>query len=325
MRIFIAGATGALGKRLLPLLVVGGHHVIATTRTPDKLTWLRSQGVEPVLLDGLDKDAVTRSVAAANPEVVVHQMTALAALRSLKRLDEEFAVTNRLRTEGTNNLLDAARAAGARTFVAQSFTGWPNARQGDRIKNEDDPLDSNPPRAMAKTLEAIRTLEQTVSNAVGVAGIVLRYGSFYGPGTSLSTDGDIVHMVRHRKFPLIGDSAGVWSFIHIDDAARATQLAIEGGTAGIYNIVDDDPAEVSAWLPDLARAVGARPPLRVPVVVGRLAVGDAGVVMMTEARGSSNAKAKQTLGWKPDYPSWRDGFRRGLAADLPALTPSKPS
>lgn len=320
MRIFLAGATGAIGTRLLPLLLAEGHHVVATTRAPHKLEKLRAQGAEPVVLDGLDGNAVMTAVASARPEAVVHQMTALSSMRSLKHFDTEFAATNRLRTEGTRHLLAAAHAAGSRLFVAQSYSGWPNQRVGSRIKTEEDALDLQPPAAMTKTLDAIRALEDMVANAAGLTGIVLRYGSLYGPGTSLSDEGDIVGMVRQRKFPLVGNGAGVWSFVHVDDAARATQLALQRGTPGVYNIVDDEPAEVAAWLPELARAVGARPPRRLPVWIARLAIGDAGVLIMTEARGSSNAKARRELGWRPAYVSWRDGFRRGLSTDAPTPT-----
>ncbi|MGH9140660.1 MAG: NAD-dependent epimerase/dehydratase family protein [Vicinamibacterales bacterium] len=319
MKILVAGATGAVGRRLVPLLVAGGHHVVATTRTPAKLSALRAEGAEPTLMDGLDKDGIMRTVVSTRPDVIVHQMTALASLLNLKKFDDEFALTNRLRTEGTSHLAAAARAAGTRKLVVQSYTGWPNQRVGGRVKTETDPLDADPPRAMTRSLAAIRALEQILSSTDGVTGIGLRYGSLYGPGTSLSSSGEIVELVRQRKFPLIGSGAGVWSFIHVDDAARATQLAIERGAPGIYNIVDDEPAEVSAWLPELARVLDARPPFRLPAWIGRFAIGDVGVSMMTRVRGSSNAKAKRALGWQPAYASWRDGFRRGLSAELPDL------
>ena len=309
MRVFVAGGAGAIGARLVPLLVARGHHVVATTRTPDKLKRLRELGAEPIILDGLDPEAVLKAVVASHPEAIVHQMTALASMSSLKHFDDELALTNRLRTEGTRYLLAAARAAGTRKLVAQSYTGWPNAREGGRVKTEQDPLDSDPPKVMASTLAAIRSLEQMASSESGIAGTLLRYGSLYGPGTSLSDDGDIVKLIRQRKFPLVGGGAGVWSFVHVDDAARATQLAVERDLPGLYNIVDDDPAEVSVWLPELARVLGAKAPLRLPGWVARFAVGDAGVLMMTQIRGSSNAKAKQALGWQPKYASWRDGFR----------------
>jgi nucleoside-diphosphate-sugar epimerase len=312
MKIFLAGGAGVVGRRLVPVLVAAGHQVVATTRSASKREALRAMGAEPVILDALDREAVRKAVEDSSPEVVVHQMTALASVRSLKDIDGELAITNRLRTEGTDSLIAAARTAGVRRFVAQSYTGWPNARTGGRVKTEEDPLDPDPPSSMRRTLDCIRRLETTVAGLSDMAGVVLRYGSFYGPGTSLGAGGDILEMVRRRRFPLIGGGAGVWSFIHMDDVAQATRLAIEGGPAGIYNIVDDDPAEVSVWLPELARAVGAKPPFRVPAWVGRLAAGEAVVSMTTRARGSSNAKAKRTWDWTLTYPSWREGFRRGL-------------
>ena len=248
-------------------------------------------------------------MASSRPDVIVHQMTALASMRSLKHFDDEFAVTNRLRTEGTENLIAAAKEAGTRKLVVQSYTGWPNAREGSRIKTEEEPLDADPPSAMMKSLTAIRKLESMVFNASTVIGTVLRYGSLYVPATSISLQGEIIQMLLQRKFPLVGDGAGVWSFIHVDDAAGATRLAIENDAPGIYNIVDDEPAEVSVWLPELARAVGAKPPRHFPAWLGRLLIGDAGVSMMTKIRGSSNAKAKRALGWQPIYSSWRSGFQ----------------
>jgi nucleoside-diphosphate-sugar epimerase len=272
MRIFVAGATGAIGKRLVPVLVAGGHQVVGTTRTSSKIKQLRAQGAEPVIVDGLQADVIMKTVTSARPDVIVHQMTALASMRSLKHFDDEFALTNRLRTEGTENLLAAAQAAGTRHFVAQSYTGWPSAREGGRIKTEEDPLDSNPPQAMSKSLASIRKLESLVIGAYGINGTVLRYGSLYGPGTSIAQDGEIVQLVRQRKLPLIGGGGGVWSFIHVDDAASATRLAIEREMPGIYNVVDDDPAEVSLWLPELARAIDAKPPYHLPAWLGRFRI-----------------------------------------------------
>ncbi len=313
MKIFLAGATGALGRRLVPILISAGHDVVGMTRTPAKADELRAAGAEPVVADALDRAAVMNAVMMARPNVVVHEMTSLKEMRNLKNLDGELAVTNRLRTEGTENLIAAAQAAGATRFVAQSFTGWPNARNGGRVKTEEDPLDPDPPDAMTRTLDAIRRLEQMVLSAPGLTGILLRYGFFYGPGTSLGEGGNIIAMIRDRKFPLVGDGAGVWSFIHIDDAASATRLAIEGAPPGKYNIVDDEPTEVSVWLPALAQAIGAKPPRHLPAWLGRLVIGEAGISMMTKVRGSSNAAAKRAFGWRPLYASWRDGFRRGLS------------
>lgn len=309
MKIFVAGATGAIGKRLVPLLVSNGHQVFATTRHSAKIASLRGAGAEPVVLEGLNRDAVMKAVSSARPDVIVHQMTALASMKSLKKFDEEFAMTNRLRTEGTKHLIEAATAAGVRKIVAQSYTGWPNAREGSRIKTEDDSVDPTPPKAMSKSLEAIRTLESLVVNAAGVTGIALRYGSLYGPGTSIAPDGETFRMVRQQKFPVVGSGAGVWSFVHVDDAANATRLAIDNGAPGIYNIVDNEPAEVSVWLPGLAEAIGAKPPHHVPAFIGRVFMGEPGVSIMTQIRGSSNAKANRILGWNPVYTSWRVGFR----------------
>jgi len=313
MRIFIAGATGALGRRLVPRLVAGGHQVVGMTRSPDRAAGLRAVGAAPVVADAFDREAVVDAVRRAEPEVVVHQLTALSDQLDLRKFDESFALTNRLRTEGTDNLLAGARAAGARRFVAQSFTGWTYARVGGPVKTEEDPFDPDPPEALRRTLDAIRRLEATVTGADGIAGVVLRYGGFYGPGTSLGEGGVQTEMVARRRFPIVGDGAGVWSLIHIDDAATATVAAIERGAPGIYNIVDDEPASVATWLPVLAEAIGAKPPMRVPAWLARYLVGEHGVVLMTEIRGASNAKAKRELGWKPAYPSWRQGFAHGLA------------
>jgi nucleoside-diphosphate-sugar epimerase len=264
------------------------------------------------MLDVLDRGAVMTAVVDARPDVIIHQATALASARSFKNFDHEFGMTNALRTQGTNCLLAAGHAAGVRRFVAQSYTGWPNVRQGGRVKNEDDPLDPHPPQTMTRTLDAIRELEAMVASDAGMTGIVLRYGSFYGPGTSIGAGGEITRLVQRRRFPIIGGGSGVWSFTHIEDAAAAARLAAERGPSGIYNVVDDEPAEVSIWLPELARAIGARPPYRVPAWLVRPIIGDAMVAIMTTARGSSNAKARRLLGWQPQYASWRDGFRRGL-------------
>jgi nucleoside-diphosphate-sugar epimerase len=319
MRILVAGAAGAVGKRLVPVLVQGGHEVVAMTRSPQNRPALVALGAEPVIADGLDRDAVIGAVAASEPEVIVHQMTALAGLGNLKHFDREFALTNRLRTEGTDHLLSAARAAGVRQFVAASYTSWPYAREGKRVKTEEDPLDPTPPAEMSETLAAIRHLENAVTSAEGLAGVVLRYGAFYGPGTSMTPGGDTWETIRGRKFPVIGNGAGIWSFIHIDDVATATTAAIEGAATGIYNIVDDDPAPVAEWLPAAAQLMGAKPPRRVPVWIGRLAAGEPIVSLSTSVRGAANGKAKRELDWVPRYASWREGFR-ALAED--ARTPA---
>jgi 2-alkyl-3-oxoalkanoate reductase len=312
MRIFVAGATGVLGRRLVPLLVSGGHQVTGMTRSPGKVAALRAAGAQPVVADALDRDDLVRVVTAARPEVVVHQLTDLAGMTNFRRFDAGFAATNRLRTEGTGHLLAAARAAGTRRLVAQSFAGWPFARVGGPVKTEDDPLDSDPPAELRRTLDAIRELEAAVVGAEGIEGLVLRYGGFYGPGTSAGEGGYVLDELRRRRFPIVGAGTGVWSFVHIDDAAAATMAAVERGAPGIYQIVDDDPAPVAEWLPALAAAAGARPPRRVPVWAARLLAGEHGVVLMTQVRGASNAKARRELGWRPAYASWRQGFRTGL-------------
>lgn len=312
MKVFVAGATGAVGKRLVPQLIAGGYEVVAMTRTPEHVEALRAAGAEPVVADALDREAVMRAVRQTEPEIVIHQLTALTGLKNYKRFDEEFALTNRLRTEGTDNLLAAAQVVGARRFIAQSYGNWTYARTGSGPKTEDDPLVSNPPQHQTQSLQAIRHLEHAVLNTSSIEGIVLRYGNMYGPGTSIARNGDIVATIRKRGLPIVGDGAGVWSFIHVEDAASAAVAAIQHGAPGIYNICDDDPAPVSVWLPELAKAVGAKPPFRIPVWLARLIVGEVGVSMMTQIHGASNAKAKRELGWQPSYPSWREGFREGL-------------
>ncbi|HVH01211.1 MAG TPA: NAD(P)-dependent oxidoreductase [Miltoncostaeaceae bacterium] len=316
MRVYIAGATGALGRHLVPLLVARGHEVVGTTRTPAKADALRALGARPAVVDALDADAVGRAVAEAEPEVLVHQLTALSGEIDMRHIDRGFAATNRLRTEGLDHLLAAGRAAGARRAVVQSFTGWPFARTGGPVKTEDDPLDPHPPAALRGTLEAIRYLEATTTAIDWGEGLVLRYGGFYGPGTGISVgeEGNMADAVRARRFPVVGAGDGVWSLVHIEDAAAATADAVQRGAAGIYQVVDDEPAPVREWLPALASAIGAPPPRRVPRWLGRALAGQAATVMMTESRGASNAKAKRELGWRLAFPSWRQGFAEGLRA-----------
>jgi len=313
MKILVAGASGALGRQLVPRLVTNGHEVVGITRTPSKRELVRELGATPVVADALDPEAVARAVAEAEPAAIVHQLTALAGSLDMRHFDRDFSLTNRLRTEGTDHLLAAGRAVGVRRFVAQSYAGWPFARSGGPVKTEDDPLDPTPAAGMRETLEAIRHLEDTVTDAGWTEGIVLRYGGFYGPGTSLAPDGEHVQQIRKRRFPVVGDGGGVWSFVHIEDAAEATVAAVERGRGGIYNIVDDDPAPVAEWLPAVADALGAGPPRHVPRWLGRMLAGDAGAVMMTEVRGASNAKAKRELSWQPSRSSWREGFSEEAA------------
>ena len=306
MRVFVAGATGAIGRQLVPRLVEAGHEVHGMTRRESKQTMLHQLGAVPVVADALDPDQVAEAVGNAQPEVIVHQLTALAGL-GMRNLKRGTALTNRLRTEGTDHLLSAGQAVGVRRFVAQSnFASY--ARTGGPVKSEEDPLDPAPPGRLRDGLAALRHLEQAVLDARWTEGIVLRYGGFYGPGTNMSPGGELSEMIRKRRFPLVGDGGGVWSFIHIADAAEATVAAVTHGARGVYNVVDDDPAPVAEWLPALAQALGAKKPIRVPRFIVRLVAGQAGVVMLTDARGASNAKAKRELAWRPAYPSWRQGF-----------------
>ena len=309
MKVLVAGATGALGKQLVSRLAADGHEVVGITRTDSKLSLLRELGAVGVVADLLDPDQVARVVADTAPEAIIHQLTALNRPFDIKHFDRTLEETNRLRTEGTDHLLAAGRAVGVKRFIAQSYAGWPFARTGGGVKTEEDPLDPAPPQVMRKSLDAIRHLESAVTGADWTDGIVLRYGGFYGPGTSLSREGGAqLEQIRRRKFPVVGDGGGIWSFIQIEDAAEATVAALTRGRRGIYNVVDDDPAPVAQWLPAAARAVGAPAPRHVPRWLGRIAAGEAGVVMMTEVRGASNEKAKRELGWEPRHGSWREGF-----------------
>ena len=305
MRILLAGATGAIGRQLVPLLVARGHHVVGTTRTPAKAASIRQQGAEPVVLDLLDTHAVAAVVAEHRPDVIIHQATALSGGdMNMKHFDRYFAETNRLRTEGIDHLLAAGHAIGIKRFVAQSFAGWPLERSGNQIKAEDAPLDPEPMPAMRESFGAIRYLEETVAGADWTEGVVLRYGGFYGPGTSFDArGGEHVDAIRKRQFPIVGNGRGIWSFIHIADAAEATAIAAERAPRGVYHVVDDKPSPVTDWLPVVAEALGAKRPLRVPRLVGRVLAGEAAVMMMTEGRGASNAKAKRELGWTPRHRS----------------------
>jgi 2-alkyl-3-oxoalkanoate reductase len=319
MKVFLAGATGVLGRALVPQLVARGHEVVGMTSTGSKQDLVRSLGARPVVADALDPDAVAQAVASAEPEVIVHELTALSgklSARDMRHPERSSAaiMTNRLRTEGTYHLLAAGRAVGARRFVAQSFAAFRWARTGGPVQTEADPLDPNPPAALRAPLVGILHVEQAVTTIEWGEGLVLRYGSFYGPGTAISLAPDAVMAapVRKRRFPIVGDGGGVFSHVHIDDAAAATVAAVDHGRPGIYNIVDDEPAPVREWLPVLAGALDAKPPRRIPRWLGRLAAGEAATLMMTDVRGASNAKAKRELGWEPRYASWRQGFAQGL-------------
>jgi nucleoside-diphosphate-sugar epimerase len=319
MKVFVAGASGALGMQLVPQLVAAGHEVVAMTRTPSKQDGLRALGARPVVADALDPDAVASAVGEAEPEVIVHQLTALSGKMSLRdaRHPERSPMTkltNRLRTEATDHLLAAGRAVGARRFVAQSFGAFRYARTGGPVQTEADPLDPNPPGAMRPVVEALLYLEKAVTTIDWGEGLALRYGGFYGPGTSVSLDPDaeMAGPIRKRQFPIVGGGGGVMSFVHVEDAAAATAIAVERGEPGIYYVVDDEPAPMREWLPVLADALGAKPPRRIPRWLGRLVAGEMATLMMTEVRGASNAKAKRELGWQLRYPSWRLGFTKGL-------------
>jgi nucleoside-diphosphate-sugar epimerase len=307
MKVFVAGGGGSVGRPLVRQLIAAGHQVVATTRSGRHVGDLRALGAETAIVDGLDEKAVVEAVTRAEPEVVIHEMSALSGAIDMRRFDRWFATTNELRTKGTDHLIRGAQLAGARRLIAQSYTGWSNSREGGSVKNEDDPLDANPPAAQRQTLAAIRYLERAVTEVDQLEGIVLRYGSLYGPGTVTSEE--LSEMVRKRRLPIIGDGGGIWSFVHVEDAAAATVSALDHGAPGVYNIVDDDPAPASEWIVYLADVLGAKPPRRVPVWLGRLAAGEVIVSVMTRIRGSSNAKAKRELDWEPRFRSWREGFR----------------
>jgi len=305
VRVFVAGGTGVVGRRLVPQLVAGGHQVTATTTSTAKLGLLERLGADAVVMDGLDAMSVGEAVAKARPDVIVHQMTAIAGKPDMKHMDRWFASTNRLRTEGADHLLAAAEATGVSHFVAQSYSGWNGIRTGGWVKTEEDPLDMHTGTVAQPGMEAIRHVEDVVTKAGGAA---LRYGWLYGPGATE----ELVEIVRKRQFPVVGGGTGYCSWVHLDDAASATVLAVEQKASGVFNIVDDEPAPAGEWLPHLAASAGAKPPMRVPRWLARMLAGEVAVAMMTEGRGFSNAKAKRELGWRLRYPSWRQGFKEGL-------------
>ena len=307
MKVFVAGGTGAIGEQLVPQLVAAGHEVAATTRSAKGAERVQALGGEPAIVDGLDERGMVEAVKRAAPEVVIHEMTALAGKVDFRRFDRWFATTNELRTKGTDYVIRAAQQAGARRLIVQSYSGWPNIREGSAVKTEEDPLDPDPPKWQRESLAAIRHVEKVVPAADGLEGVVLRYGGLYAKGTGMLAD-EALDLIRKRQFPVVGDGAGVWSFVYTGDAASATVAALDHGAPGVYNIVDDDPAPAAEWIPYLAEVIGAKPPRRVPVWLGRIAAGEVPVSMMTQIRGSSNAKAKRELAWEPHYKSWREGF-----------------
>lgn len=312
MRIFLAGASGAIGQTLIPQLVEQGHEVFGAFRNPAHSARVEALGATPLVLDAFDGPAVSRRIAEIKPQAVIHQLTAIPARLDLRHIDRDFELTNRLRTEGTRNLATAAVQAGVEKFIAQSFAGWPYARRGIMLKTEEDDLDPSPPPKMKAMLDAIETLEHTVLRERGFTGIVLRYGPLYGPHSSIASDGSMVDDLRNHKIPLIGQGTGVWSFLHLHDAATATVAALTLAQHGIYNIVDDDPAPVNEWLPFLAQCVNAKPPMHIPNWLAKTAVGEHAVAMMNDIRGVSNEKARKELHWTPKWSSWRQGFREGF-------------
>jgi 2-alkyl-3-oxoalkanoate reductase len=329
MKILIAGASGAIGRALVPLLVGAGHDVVGMVQRPRSTEIVRALGAEPRSVDVLDAAAVLACFREVRPEVVIHQATAIPANLDMRRFDRDFSLTNLLRTEGTRNLLAAAVDAGARQFIAQSFAGWTYGRTTNggkpiktpktaKLKTEEDPFDPNPPKKMRTTLDALKTLEKSVLSESRMTGAILRYGGFYGPHTSIGKDGAMVQALRRRKLPLVGDGAGVWSFVHIEDAASATAAVVKAGCGGVYNVVDDEPAPVSEWLSFLAHCAHAQPPKQVPAWMAGMLIGEHVVAVMNQTRGVSNAKIKRELEWTPRWPTWRDGFREALkTASLP--------
>ncbi len=311
MRVLVAGASGAIGRPLLPRLLRDGHTVIGMSRSPKGADAIGALGAQPLVCDALDPDAVMSAVAGVAPDAIIHQLTALPAAIEPRRLGRQLAATDRLRREGTRNLVDAALAAGTRRFVAQSVA-FMYAPAGGPVKSEEDPLYLDAPPTLAPSIEAVAELERIVRQTPGIDGLVLRYGYFYGPGTAYAADGSIAAQVRRRRFPIVGAGTGTYSFVHVEDAADATALALGRGAPGVYNVVDDEPAAVSAWLPAYAAAIGAPPPRRVPELVARVVAGSVAVYQLNHLRGATNAKAMRELGWTPAHPSWRTGFRAAL-------------
>ncbi len=309
MRVFLAGATGVIGRRLVPLLLADGHQVTGMTRSTEKVELLRDAGAEPVVADAFDAPAVRAAVAAAQPDAVIHQLTALPQRIDPRKIERDFATNDRLRGEGTRILVEAANAAGVTCIIAQSVAFFYEPGPPGTVHREADPLLRDAPKPARRSARALQELEDAV---LGADGVVLRYGYFYGPGSAISTSGSVGQDVSRRRLPIVGRGQGVWSLIHVDDAARATVAALTHGQPGVYNVVDDDPAPVSRWLPALAEALGARRPRRVPALLALPLAGSYGVATMTTAQGASNELAKRELGWKPEYASWRDGFRMAL-------------
>ena len=308
MRVFLAGGTGVIGRRLLPRLLEAGHDVTAMTRREDRAAALREAGAVPAVADVFDAEGLRAAVERAAPEVVVHELTDLPPALDTRKIEEQMAGNDRIRTEGTRNLVAAARGAGARRIVAQSIA-FAYAPTGDGLKREEDPLWDDAPWPWKRSIDALHELEDAVTKTQGIEGVVLRYGFFYGPGSAYGPGGSLEHEVRRRRFPVVGRGSGVFSFVHVDDAADATVATVERGAPGIYNIVDDEPAAMREWVPVYADAIGAKRPYRIPRFVARLFAGPYAVMLATEVRGASNERAKAELGWQPRFGSWREGFR----------------
>jgi nucleoside-diphosphate-sugar epimerase len=318
MRIFVAGGTGVIGRRLVPMLVAHGHTVTAMTRSADNAPAIEAMGAEPAVSDVFDAERLAEAVGAARPEAIIHELTDLPKAMNPRKAETELAGNDRIRIEGTHNLVAAARAAGASGFVAQSIA-FAYRNDGEGLKTEDDPLDLGAAWPWRRSVEALRDLEMATTGTPGLRGVALRYGFFYGPGTSFDpNDGSTAEMVRKRRYPIVGSGGGVFSFVHIDDAARATVLAVEGGASGVFNVVDDEPAPLRDVLPVYAETIGAKPPRRVPAFIARLLAGKQAVALATELRGVSNAKAKRELGWEPRYPTWRTGFAAAGSEEAPS-------
>jgi len=311
MTVFVAGASGAIGRPLVPKLIAAGHEVTGLTRSEARAEEVRAAGAAAAVVDVFDADALRAAVERASPEVIVHELTSLPDRIDFRK-EDTYAATNRVRTEGTRNLIDAARAAGARRLVCQSIA-FAYRMDGDGLKTEDDPLLEDARGAFGSGVSALREMEQMVLGSDGLDGLVLRYGFFYGPSTYYADDGTSTEDVRRRRLPIVGKGSGVFSFIHVDDAADATVAAVERGAPGVYNVTDDEPAPMSEWVPVFAQAAGAKPPRRVPVWLARFVAGKDVSNFAVQLRGASNEKAKRELGWEPAHPSWRSGFAETLA------------
>jgi nucleoside-diphosphate-sugar epimerase len=312
LKVFVAGGSGAIGRRLIPMLAAAGHEVAGMTRDEGRAPALRELGATPAVCDVFDRGSVEEAVCGFEPDVVVHQLTALPERMNPRKLEEEYEKNDRVRREGARNLLEAARAAGARRLVAQGIAFWYAPTGDGTLHGEDDPLFTDAPEPIGTSVRNMLATEEIVLGDDAIEGVVLRYGFFYGPGTWYAPDGFLGSLTRRWLNPIVGRGTGVFPFVHVDDAASATVAALTG-PPGVYNVVDDDPAPMSVWMPEYAEALGARKPLRAPTAVAKVVAGRGPVDWQDQLEGADNAKAKRELGWQPRYPSWRTGFREGLA------------